>query len=125
MIQIKGGDVKHFPGSFTIVSCDQWRVDIDKIVFLKKFVYGICSQRADPEYGLKCIGARTQMRNRAQIFQRMSLFLKRIIGTGGAFDSDPAGMQLKRLFGVRCCNKATGNNERSTNIQMADLLQII
>ena len=28
------------------------------------------------------------MRNRAQIFQRMSLFLKRIIGTGGAFDKE-------------------------------------
>ena len=58
---------------------------IDEILLLKILVNGIGNQGADTEHGLKGVGPGTQMGDGAQIFKGMTLFLKRVIRSGGSF----------------------------------------
>ena len=63
VVQVHGGYLEHLSGSFTVTSCDQRCVYIDKASLLEKLMDGKCNHGAHPEHCLKGVGAWTQMRN--------------------------------------------------------------
>ena len=64
------------------------------------------------------------MGDRAQILKCVTLFLKRIIRRGSAFDHDFLRLDLKRLFCLRCRRKCSGNDDRRTYVQLLYFLKI-
>ena len=117
--------MEHFTGPFAVVRCDQRGMNIYKIMFPKETVDCIGCQRADAEDSLKGVGAWTQMWDCPQVFQCVPFLLKWIIRRGSSFNPDGSGVKFKRLLGIRCSDKLSGNDQCGTNIEMADLLQVV
>ena len=77
---LERGDAEHFPRPLAIAGRDDRRVQIDEVAALKKFVDGEGQLAADAEDGAEKIGARTQVADAAEKFQRVAFFLQRIGG---------------------------------------------
>ena len=111
VIEIKCCYAEHLPGAFTVASGNDRSVYIHEIALLKESVNRICRKGADTEHSLKQIRAGTKVGDRPEIFGRMTLFLKRIIGSGSTFDFDGRCMNFKRLRSIRSFNELSGNDE--------------
>ena len=61
-------------------------------------MYGISGDGTHSEHGAEKVRSRTQMRDRAKKFGRMTLFLKRIFGNGLSAYAYPLRLYLKRLL---------------------------
>ena len=70
---------------------------IYKALFRKELVCGLRDQRADAERALEQVGARAQVRDGAQVFQRVALLLERIVAAACAHDLYCGRVQLERL----------------------------
>ena len=100
-------------------------MDIDEAALLEELVNGIGSEAADAEHGLEGVRAWAQVRHRAQIFQRVALFLQGIVRRGSALDRDLLGLQLKGLAGVRRFDECAADDESSTDIRLGNGGKII
>ena len=58
VLHIQRGNAEHLSRALAIASGNQRRVDIDEASLLKKFVEGVCRQRADAEHSLKGVRPR-------------------------------------------------------------------
>ena len=76
VVEVQCRDLEHFACALTVGAGDERRVDIDEAALLEELVNGIGSEAADAEHGLEGVRARAQVRHRAQIFQRVALFLQ-------------------------------------------------
>ena len=82
----------------------------------------IRTERTHAEHSLKGVGSRTQMGNRAQILEGMTLFLERIIRCRRAFDRHFFGLNLKRLLRLRCRNEFSPYDNCCADIDLHDLI---
>jgi hypothetical protein len=99
MIQVQRGDSKHFPGTFAITGGNEWRLHKHKSRLLKKGMNGTRELGTDASDRCHSIGTRTQMRNGSQVFQRMTLFGKRIrVGRTVADNFEASGSHFDCLF---------------------------
>ena len=85
---------------------------------------GKCRNAAYAEHGVKCVGTWAQMRNAAQKFKRMPLFLQRIFRRGRALDLNFLRFELKGLLCLRCQYKSSANDKRRTDILLCNFLVI-
>src|SRR5690606_31871101 len=60
---------KHFARTFRIACGNYRRVQVHKPTVVKKLMYGKCQAVAHTKYGTESIGAETQVRYLAQVFQ--------------------------------------------------------
>ena len=79
IFHVQCSNPEHLAGPFTVTSGDQRCVHIHKPSVLEKFVKRISGQRPDAEHCLEGIGSGPQMRDRAEKFKAVALFLQRII----------------------------------------------
>ena len=93
---------EHLTGSFTVTSGNQWRMHINKIPFLEKFMDCIGNQGAYTEHRLEGIRPCPQMGHGPQIFKAVTFRLNRIIRRGSTFHINTVRLNLKRLFCLRC-----------------------
>ena len=124
VVQVQGGYLEHFPGALTVTACYQRCVHIYKIPFLEILMDGIRNQGAHTEYCLEGIGPWTQMGNRAQILKGVAFFLKRVIGSRGAFHGHFCGLYLKGLFGLGRGHQGSLCDDGSTHIHLGNLCKI-
>ena len=92
--------------------------------FVEERMNGIRHLASDAEHRRKQIGSRTKIRLLAQIFHRMTLLLKRIIGCGRAFDGNFIRLDFKRLLVFRRENHCSGHNQRRADILFGDFVVI-
>ena len=125
VLLIQGRHLEHLPGSLRIVAGNQRRMDVDESALLEEAVNRVRRQRADAEDRLKGIGARTQMRNRAEIFHGMTLLLERIIRCGRALDDDALRLNLKGLLRLRRRHQRSGDNHRRARSEGGDFGEVL
>ena len=115
---------EHFTGAFAVGCRNQRGVNISKAAFVKKFMDGISADRPNPENRFKGIGPGAEMGNCPKKFQRMALFLQRIIRGGSAFQNNFSCMDFIGLLCLRCENYFTGHHNGRTDIIAGDLFII-
>ena len=116
--------MEHLAGAFTVAAGDERGVRVNKAALVKEFVDGICRNGTDTEGCVKGVGSGAQMRDGTQIFQRVTFFLQRIVGSGSTFDLDDLGMDLARLFRAGGQDQFTGDTQSGTNVAFGDLFEI-
>ncbi len=79
---------------------------------------------ADPVSRAEGVGARAQMRNGAQEFQRVAFLLKRIIRSGWSLHPDFGSVDLKGLFCLWRQHQISGHRKRGTHVLPGDLPEI-
>ena len=125
VVQIHGGYLEHLTGTFTVASCDQWSVHIDKSSLLEEFVDRISDQGTYTEHGLESVGSRTQMGNCTQVFHAVAFFLQRIIRCGSALYADLGCLDLKWLFCLWGCHQSSLYDDGCTYVQFGDLCKVL
>ena len=96
-----GGDPEHFPGTLAVAGCNQRGMSIDEAVVVEKLMDGKGRLAPNPEYSGEGVGPGPQMGDGAQIFQGVTLFLKRVVRGGSALQQDLTGVDLEGLLGFR------------------------
>ncbi len=124
VVQVKGGDLEHFAGALAVRAGDQRGVDIDKIPVLEELVDGHCRQRTDAEHGLEGIGPGPQMGDGPQELHGVLLRLQGIVASGGAFNADFAGLNLKGLLGIRGHLHGALHDQGRAHVDLGDFLEI-
>ena len=124
VVQVKRGYMEHLTRALAVAAGDDGRVRIDKAVLLEKLVEGKRGGRTHAERRAERVGARTQMRNRAQEFQRMALLLQRIIRRRRAFERNLLCMDFKGLLHLGGKKQFTRNNQGGSNVRFRDLFEI-
>ena len=76
------------------------------------------------KYRAESVGPRTKIRNLTQIFERMSLFLQRIIGSRFALDRYVFRFYFKRLFCFGCQNESSGDTQRRADVLFRDFVVV-
>ena len=98
---------------------------VDETTLLEEFVDRVRGKGADAEYGLEGVGAGAQMRDRAEVFQRVALFLERVIRTGRTFHRNAISLNFERLLGLGSGNERAFHDEGRAYIHMGDFSKII
>ena len=98
---------------------------IDKSVFVKEFMQCKSSLTSNAEYGIECIGTCPKMRDRTQEFQRVALFLQRVIALTVTLDGNGICMDLQRLFCLRGQNNLSFYNDSTSDRKICQFLKII
>ena len=124
MLKVERCDLEHFAGALCVRCRDERRVDVDKAVLLEELVDRVGNQRADAEGRLECICARAEMRHRAQILERVALFLQRVVRAGRSLDVHLIGLNLKRLLRLRRRDQCSADDDCGADIEMCDLAEI-
>ena len=125
VIEIHRGHLEHLACALAVTSCNERCVYIDKISLLEKLMNGISDQRTHPENRLEGIRSRSQMSDRAQILETVALLLQRIIRGRLSLDADFLRLDLKRLLCLRRLHERTRDDQRASDIQLADLFKIL
>src|SRR5690606_25126477 len=61
LVQIKGGNAKHFASTFCICSGDNRRIDIEKMIFMEKLMNSKTHCTSHPKNGTEKIGTEPKM----------------------------------------------------------------
>jgi hypothetical protein len=101
IVQRQGRYLKHLPRAFAVRARDQRCMDIDEPALLEELVNSRGNNRAYAERRLKGVRPRAEVLNGAQVFERMALFLQRIIAGASAFEHDFVCADFERLRRVR------------------------
>ena len=76
VIQIHGSYLKHLSGTFTVGTCDNRCMEIEKSLFMEKLVNSNRHVVTNAEHCTKGIGTRTQVSDLAQEFHGVTFFLQ-------------------------------------------------
>ena len=98
---------------------------IHKVPLLEKLVDRICDQGAHAEYRLKCIRSGTQVRDGAQVFKAVALFLKRVVRAARALYHNLIRLHLKGLLCAGSRHDGSRHDHRSAHADLCDLCVII
>ncbi|MPM10171.1 hypothetical protein SDC9_56496 [bioreactor metagenome] len=101
IVQRQGRYLEHLPRAFAVRTRDQRRVDVDEPALLEELVNSRGHNGAHAERRLKGVCPRAEMLNGAQVFERMALFLQRVIAGASAFEHDFVCVDFERLRRVR------------------------
>ena len=85
---------------------------------------GHSSQRTDTEHGLEGVGPGPQMGDGPQELHGVLLRLQGIVASGGAFNADFAGLNLKGLLGIGGHLHGALHNQGSAHVDLGDFLEI-
>ena len=124
VVDIQRCDLEHFARALAVGARDERRVDVDKVALLEELVDGVGGKAAHAEHGLEHVGARTQMRHRAQILHRVPLGLDGEIGCGRALNEDFTCLNLKRLLGLRRFDKRARDDQGRADVEFGDFSKI-
>ena len=125
ILKIQRCHLEHLSGALAVASRNERRVYIDKIALLEEFMDSVRCQRTHTKGRLKHIGARTQMRDRAQKLYAVALFLKRIVGRGTTLHRHLIRLDLKRLLCLRRRDQRALYNDCRADIQPADFRKVV
>ena len=122
---VKSCHAEHRASALAIARRDDRRMHIQKTAFLKKFMDGKGKRVADAEHASECVRARAQMRDSAQKFQSVPLFLERISGrVGGAINNNLIRPQFHRLTLPRRFDKPSARRNSPACVNLYNLLII-
>ena len=121
VVEVERGHAEHFACALAVRGGDDRRVDIDKAAGVEELMDGKRALAAHAEDRVEGVGARAQMRDRAQELEGVLLLLKRVFGGGNALDLDGSRLQLKGLLGVGSQHQRAVHNERRADILLGDL----
>ena len=110
-----GRNAEHFAGAFAVAGGNDRRVNVNVTAALEELVNRRRQDGADAENGVEGVRAQTQVRNRPQIFERMSFLLKRIFGRAFADQLDRLGVHLDGAVARR--NDLPDDAERGAEFQ--------
>ena len=99
--RIQCGDAEHLARTLAIAAGEDGGVYVDKAAVVEEAVDGLRRQRAHAEGALEEVGARPQMLYGAQVFQRVALFLQRIVAGALAKHGEGRGLEFKGLLHLR------------------------
>ena len=120
--QIQRGDAKHLPRAFGIRSGDDRRIDPEVAILVEETVDRLRQAVADTGHCAEQVGARTQVRDFAQEFQRMRFRLDRvgfrIFDAADQFDR--CGLDLECLPLALRWRQCAGRDHRAASGQMLD-----
>ena len=105
--------LKHLARAFAVRARDQRGMHIDKPVLLEELVERRRHHGSHAKRRLKGVCARTQVLNRAQVLQRVPLFLQRIVGRARALHHDLICADFKRLRRVRRHDQCAAHGDRA------------
>ena len=117
-------NLKHRARTFAIAAGYKRRVNVYKPLRIKKFMNGESRLAPYTKYRAESVGPRTKIRNLTQIFERMSLFLQRIIGGRFALDRYVFRFYFKRLFCFGCQNESSGDTQRRADVLFRDFVVV-
>ena len=87
-------------------------------------MHRLCRDAADAEGRREEIRARSQVLDRAQKLDAVTLFLKRIVGGGGALHKHLGRLELKRLLCLGREHKLASCDERGADVLMRKLIVV-
>ena len=123
-VQIERGHLEHTARALAVAARDDGGMHIDKPAVVEKFMNGKRRFAADPEHRGKEIGAGAEMRNDAQKFHRVPLFLQGIIGRGFSLYVDFFRFDLVRLLIFRRGDHFSRHDERSAHVLPRDFVVV-
>ena len=130
VVQIERRHVEHGAGALAVRGRDERRVEVVESVAVEVVVDGIGHGVADAQHGAERIGARTQVGDVAQEFERMTLFLEGIgLGIGRTVERDRGGLHLDALARAERLDESSvhtqaGARGHGAELLLADLRQI-
>ncbi len=125
IVERECGYLEHLAGTLRVGRRDDRRVDIHEVALLEEFVDRVGDERTNAEHRLECIGAGTKMRHRAEELERVSLLLQRVIRGGLTLDRHLIRLNLKRLLCLRRHNQRSLNDDRRSDVQLADIAEVL
>ena len=122
--QRKSRNLKHRPGAFAIAARYERSVYVYEPAGIEKFVYRESRFAPYAEYRPESVRSRTKIRDFAQIFERVSFLLQRIVGRRSPFDRYLVRLDFKRLFGFGRQNERTFYRKRCAYVLTGDFVVI-
>ena len=122
---VQRGYLEHFACAFAIAAGDQGRVHIQKALVMEETMDGLRGDGTHPKRALEQVCPGPQMLNGAQIFQRMTFFLQRIIRRAVAKDGHAVRLQFKGLLHAGGDNQGSGNFQGSAHVQRFHHIPVI
>ena len=89
-----GGDAEHLPCALAVARRDDGRMDVVIAVLVEVAVHGLRRDGTHAEHGVEGVGAKPQVRDAAQEFQRGALLLDGIFGRAFAEEHDFLRVEL-------------------------------
>ena len=125
LIEGKSRHLEHLAGAFRVTARDNGGVHVNKSSFHEERVNRISDQRAHAVRRRKGVGAGPQMRDRSEVLEAVALLLQRIIGRGSTFQFDLFNLHLEGLLRVRSQHYFTRCNDRSADVHLRDLSEVL
>ena len=120
VVEILRRHLKHLARTLCIACGDERRVEIEESVFVKVLVNGYCHMMPYAHHGSESISAQTQMSVLPHIFEALTFFLHRIVGSTAAVERDVSALYLGALSLSLTFHQHTRRTDTSTG---SDLFQ--